>query len=532
MNALTFTIKLMEPLLIGNPVSGDENSATGLDFIPGSVIRGALAQAFTKGKRGDLSDVHFSRLFFGDVYFLNAYLVIDNARSLPTPLSWHRNKDAGEDDPVLDLANRHAPEEPLKRLSKPFVHIQPAFPRMEEDESGGDSNNAEGVDTPTAIVSEPERHISVHVLQQDRRNAVRSGTGTVFRYDALAAGQHFSGAILSDADDDLRELKTLLDGASFKLGKSRSAGYGAVRVADTKVVADWRECAPSLSTGAIANARVLVTLLSDAIIRDVRTGACSASLDAEFMESFARTHIIGGFNLAWGLPMPQARAIQAGSVFVFERTDAVMVQLRTAEQSGIGERRIDGFGRIAVDWHTAPQVSVAPADRASRLDNVKLTVGSPERNLAQQMANRIWRAQLDAALRDAIGKSKMPYPPSNAQLSRLRTLVREAWRAKDATLISEVLKEPDKEGNNRKAMKRHAREQFDKARISINDTSPLLIWLSALANTPSAVWNELGTSGLARPTIGGAEAEDPSALEYAARLIDGVLRKAAKEGAD
>jgi len=272
MNALTFTLELNEPLLIANPISGDENSATGLNYIPGSVIRGALAQVFTKGKPGALSDNRFKQLFFGDVRFLNAFMLIDGARSLPTPLSWQRAKDASDRDPVLDLANSAVPTGPVKRLGQPFVRIRPAPVRLDDD----DTPSVENVgDAPTTIVSEPARHISVHILQQDRHKAVQSDTGTVFRYDALAAGECFAGAILSDDEVKLLELKRLLEGASLKLGKSRSAGYGAVSMTGVAMAPDWQEFTPKQAND---TGRVVVSLLSDAIVRDARTGAYVTSL--------------------------------------------------------------------------------------------------------------------------------------------------------------------------------------------------------------------------------------------------------------
>lgn len=276
---------------------------------------------------------------------------------------------------------------------------------------------------------------------------------------------------------------------------------------------------------------VVVTLLSDVILRDAVTGAYAESLAAwlgvEPQKSFARCHVVGGFNLAWGLPLLQAYAIQAGSVFVFERMDALLEKLRQAERHGVGDRLADGFGRIAVDWHTCSKLRESRVERASQPAAVRLSEGSLEHALAQRMVDRIWRAQLDQALRIAIGQSKIEHPPTNAQLSRMRLLVREAWRTRNTKLISDVVEE----GKHPKAMKQHARDQFQRARVSVAGTSKRLIeWLKELAVKPDEVWNTLSVNDLKRPEIGGIKAKDPPSLEYMARLIDGVLRKAAKEG--
>jgi CRISPR-associated protein Csx10 len=543
MKALNFTIETLEPLLVANPVSGDENSATGLDYIPGSVIRGALATIFTKGRKTSLADDGvFKALFFGEAYFLNAYPLLQDQRSLPTPLSWYRSKDAIERDPLLNLAiiaPKDIPNTSLKRVAQPFAAIQP--PQVPWDQDEQDEQDADSQQTPAKVwLTKPDRHVSVHIQQNDRLNVVQSGSGTVYRYDALPAGEQFRGVILSNSAQNLEKLKGLLTNTALKLGKSRSAGYGAVLIeVEPQTQDDWQELTP-MSAVAADPTEVSVTLLSDAIVRNPETGAFTASLaplfDGNLLRKFARTHIVGGFNQAWGLPLPQARAIQAGSVFVFERTPSLMEQLQKAQADGVGERCVDGFGRISVDWHVVRQIEIATPTRQEKPKEHRLTAGTPDHALAQLMANRIRRAQLDAALRNAIGRSRIDPPMNNAQLSRIRVLAREAWRQNNAHTLGEMLKEPDgkKDGAPGRAkttgMKRAARDQFERSRIStIGSTKTLLTWLQTLAADPMQVWNELEMSYLIRPNIGGAIAEDPPALEYMARLIDGVLRRAAKE---
>jgi len=527
MKALTYTLELLEPLLIANPISGDENSATGLDYIPGNVMRGALAHAFTNGKRGDLSDAQFRSLFFGDAMFLNAYPLVEDQRSLPTPRSWQCEKDAGDFGPIYDLANSEGEERrQLKGLSQPFTCLQSPSVNIGEDEDESEVSK----EKPKATMYAPERDVRVHIIQQDRRNAVQENTGSIYRYDALAAGQRFVGAIVAQDDDVLHQLEKWLANV-VKLGKSRSAGYGAVKLTDVRVQPDWREYVPMQATH---SERVVVTLLSDVIVHDPTTGAYAGSLAPLFtgklLKAFARTHVVGGFNLAWGLPLPQAHAIQAGSVFVFEHSDVLLKQLQAAEANGIGERRHDGFGRIAINWHTEPELRMGKDEPEQKVQDVALTEGSAEWQLAQRMVNRIWRMQLDAALRSAISSAKLTSAPQNAQLSRMRVLAREAWRSSNAALLLDVLK---KESESPKAMKRHAREQFERSLIIVaGQTQPLIKWLKTLAEQPDTVWQTLQIDLLRRPQIGGVQAESPNALEYAARLVDGVLRKAAKEGVE
>ena len=60
---------------------------------------------------------------------------------------------------------------------------------------------------------------------------------------------------------------------------------------------------------------------------------------------------ISGWSGEWGLPREQATAIVAGSAFVLEAaaTDDFWGGLEKLSKDGIGERRHEGFGWVAVD---------------------------------------------------------------------------------------------------------------------------------------------------------------------------------------
>ncbi|HLM62371.1 MAG TPA: hypothetical protein VK308_16335, partial [Pyrinomonadaceae bacterium] len=94
MKAITFTVELLEPMLCVG-LEGDPNAGVSLKYIPGSVLRGAIIGKY--GKIRDASATPENELFFnGAVRYLNAYVLIDGKRSLPVPLSWHKEKDAEE----------------------------------------------------------------------------------------------------------------------------------------------------------------------------------------------------------------------------------------------------------------------------------------------------------------------------------------------------------------------------------------------------------------------------------------------------
>ncbi len=338
----------------------------------------------------------------------------------------------------------------------------------------------------------------------------------MYRYEALAVGECFSAAILSEDMDALKRMKALLHDMVLHVGKARSTGYGAMQVENLRIESDWNEYPANDNTE-----NLVVTLLSDVLVRNAN-GAYTSDAEAIFGQkadaAFVKTRVVGGFNRQWGLPLPQALALQAGSVFVFSYSDELALRLQALTRQGVGERCMEGFGRIAVNWQTVEQLQESSKAPKGKPLPKTFAPSSPHIDLAKQMAERMWRVQLDDQLQIAINKIHFTSLPQGAQLSRMRVIAREAWRANDAGFIATQLN----------LMKKTARDQFEQARI---DGQKLFTWLEELSLQPEQIWRKLGIDPKKRPAIGSVQAENTPELqmEYVARLIDGVLRKAAKE---
>jgi len=497
MNALTFQIRTLEPLLVARLAAGEENSSTAFSFVPGSVLRGVVIGRYLREHRvpDAARDAVCRRLFFdGAVRYLNAYPVNRlGERTLPKPLSWRVRKDE-RDDPSAVLHDFA-----IERDAGVDNPVSPAGAFCWRDED-------------FVEISEPGRYVNVHNASENR-NVKRKDDSTVYRYEAIAAGELFGAVILTDDKADLQTLRPLLDGAEANLGGSRSAGYGRVRFEGLQLLPDWAEYEPDDEPDEDI---VVLTLLSDTILRD-QNGQLTPDLDAVlgWTRRWADqgTRIVGGFNRKWGLPLVQAPALRAGSVFVYRASEVDRQALQQLGREGIGERRIEGFGRIAVNWHTRATLQRRPVPKDVDLPSVVLS--NESRELAQRMAERRLRTVLDRKLLEALSRMKIADAPSNAQLSRLRLAVRRAWREGNPGLVVEHL-------NNLKG----ARMQFERARIG---NRRLLSWLIDGIEQDSLWQTWLQPSEL--PSIAGvtAEASDAVKLEYTIRLLDALLQRTTRE---
>lgn len=529
MNALTFELYLKEPLLATQPASGEENSATSYAFVPGGMLRGALIAAYQRTHNPDnfLNDESARRLFFdGGVRYLNAYPFhfLEKQRMLPLPASWRVEKDALGDAKadVRDFAfGVPESDQEFKTPSWEYCLIK--------------SELAERYDS--------ERYLQVHNASSDR-NKKDAQTSQVFRYEALAAGEILGGVILVD-DGDFALLRELLE-HPMRLGGSHTAGYGRVEIKNVAPHTDWREIpnfTPAVddiasdeeenSFAPDAATEMVVTLLSDVIVRGADFDAALARAlgvaSLKHTRAFASTRWVGGFNRTAGLPFPQEWALRAGSVFVYEANALDQAQTALLYARGIGERTVEGFGRVGVNWQTKPLLEVTKLEALDnraplRMELDKNTPAPPlsetSERLAKEMAGRQLRAKLErtliAKVNAAKWNEKLPLP-KNSQLSRVRTAARTAVYAKTLQPLQDLLKSL-----------KGARKQYETARIG---SESLLEWLETRLEWSMEVFRsefEIGDAKM--PRVGGRapDVDDALRVEFIARWIDGVMQRGQK----
>ena len=512
MYAITYAIELLEPLLATQPFSGEANSAVTYPYIPGSMARGACIRAYQNGRSVALAhDAESRALFFSnDVCFLHAYPAHPRRekRLLPRPRSWFVEKDEvnNKEAAIYDLA--WADQNRLERPKSPGG----LFCALSDQK---------------ALLHSPQIQMQIHNASENR-NRKQAGSSQVYRYEALAAGQRFIGVVLAEEKTALEIIGSLL-GRVMLLGGSHTGGYGRVTLT-TNEITEWQGETPGRTN---SSDKLIVTLLSPAIIRnpDGQPGDGLARLllrdpdnPAVPYRAFTSLTLVGGFNRYWGLPLPQSWALDAGSVFCFNAADVDMNRLETLVKTGIGERRNEGYGRIAINWHTQEQYEQTEA-KPPRPKRVELR-GSAAEEIARRMATRRLRADLERGLRQALHPDKIAFRrlPSATQLAQVRVAARRAQAQNDLNVISGHLKNL----KGAKAMWQQAHYNNESLYDWIINQTEMTVDgfkekflpgpLPQLADIPAEITPELQT-------------------EFIARFIDGLLKvaiekaRAEKEGA-
>ena len=202
------------------------------------------------------------------------------------------------------------------------------------------------------------RYSSVDVGEDVNINMGRGDNRrTVFRSQYICKDQLFSGYIIFDDEisDELRnKIREIFNGTVF-LGNKRSAGYGECKCIgtceETEGIPYSEYCSES------SGKDMYMVLLSDTVMRD-DNGELSGLNLQELAESLGCENIsiekcstsiseIRGYNRMWHGAIPSAVMYEAGSVFHLKASsDIDSGKMKKLEETGIGIRRDEGFGRV------------------------------------------------------------------------------------------------------------------------------------------------------------------------------------------
>lgn len=544
MKVITFSLHTQQPLL-ATSFQGDPNSDVSYSYIPGSMMRGAIIGRYMKQNdlfELDLASAEVKRLFFdaNSTCYLNAYLQShEGKRTLPVPRSWFKEKDVELiDESPVDVYDFSVDAE--NELDSPKFFGEGFWAK----ERGSIKFYKEKRRINIHNSRDRKKGRSTQIKLNSQTNQFQ-GEGEIFRYEAIDSGQTFQAAILCNNDNDAQLLIDLLQiSQDIWLGGSQSAGYGHTKINKINYSNNsWNE------VDIFAESRTdkdlfTITLISDLILRDeygqyvVIPPSTQHEIHAPLAKeienvldldiklkpriSFANSVLIGGFNRKWGLPLPQVAALAAGSVFVFENFSITPEQIKKLETKGIGERRTEGFGRIAINWLSKDTFFISKAQKDTALDSPKLKTNAAH-SLAEQMAERLLEQKIEQALQKFIGYTEIKGDISNSQLSRLQLVARQALSNGDCNLVLSLI-------NNFPST---AKKQFEKAEVSNTSLNTKLDeWLK----NPKS-WSWVSNKDRLIAKVGSAERnisdkfadENKLAEKYTLRLIMALAKKATKE---
>jgi len=444
---LCYRLTLTTPAILA-AVGGDFTTVETRPYISGGAVLGALAWRWLD-RQPDCSDPasnpDFQRCFLnGSVRWLNAYPEgADSSRLLPCPLSLTQRKNKSDkafDKAHLNFVDRvqREPDTQWQPLDEyPFVRLQaPEETDDDEDEDG----ETEGLQW-RLHGRQPKMTPRLHHTRDDRE-AGRSKDGQMFSYVALEAGEQFIGHILCDTQQDADTIRDLLNAGLIPLGRSRTATYGGwakMKLLSDRAGESWQEAPQSRHQD-----RLVVTLLSDylgvndsglsdphALEQDLKT---ALGIDQAPIARFLGSRLVTGYVSHWRMPRPSHPAVRAGSVLVYQNVQTDPEKLKELYWRGIGVRRAEGFGRVAVNWHVAAEKMDVEEERVffSGDNDEDAIPPQPSAELSylkrHLLFNALQKVLIDHAV---ICAGQVQLLPSPALIGRLRARVRTAADAEE-----------------------------------------------------------------------------------------------------
>jgi len=362
-------IRTDEPVLISQRAEAGNQFEGGL-YIPGQTLRGAFA--WRAANYCDLTDNHLKKIFtdiFQQDRVLFPMLYPADQRicpAIPVPLDMVTCKTAPgtpapDDTPqkgfghgVWSIAKGELPED--GRCTEP--NCKSGLKRI-----GGFAFVKETSWNNNAFSHTPNQSTEMHIRINPLQGA--ADEGALYGYVTLNSGQYFVGDIIcpEEYSSAFFEMTGIETNSPFtlRLGRAANRGYGKVTCMLEEISFD--ECTgyglplEERIPGEPENS-VIMTLFTPTIILDtwgrLATGFSLAWLEQELgfalsglEHPVASTVVVDGFNSLLRLPRWRDIALTAGSSVVLKTKEPLdFDKLRKIENSGIGLRRGEGFGRI------------------------------------------------------------------------------------------------------------------------------------------------------------------------------------------
>lgn len=311
------------------------DSHDSMDFVTGSALRGAFIYKYIRANKvADINQgAHREKLLAGGIKFLNAYPLYKGKRSIPLPKAYF------------------APKEKIKALDKKldiFLGLDRALPPGYEKIRLCEFVH---IDDKKYTKVKVDKVSNLHINKREEKNIL-------FRYEAIKKGQVFGGIIKAEEDDYVEEIVNLFKDEIIYIGGSKGSGYGKCIVEDIQVLDENPE--EKIFQVQEDKDYIYIIALSDIIYKD-ELGVYRTRLDenflkkklnidqVEFIDSSIETNNITSFNNKWNARTPNIVSIKAGSIFKYRIGKGLDIEkLKELMDQGIGERRAEGYGRIAI----------------------------------------------------------------------------------------------------------------------------------------------------------------------------------------
>jgi len=327
MNKASFRCTLLNDIILSS-LSASEEPQDSLDYIPGAKFLGIVANQFIANNTPEKEDL-FCNLFLKDkLRFGNAYPLINEKVSFPTPSCWYSDKNKiSENVYQLHFINK----EIRKKLVSDDIQLKQkreGFINLQKEEI-------------------TEINQQFHLKSAYDKEKRRSKESQMFGYYSLPSGSVWQFDIDYDADIQLSVIENHLLGKK-RIGRSRSAEFGLVEIEKTTT-------SEAIPQNTYSSGETLIYSYSNLCIYN-SYGSTTGTPTSEELG------LPPGSQILWGKSQIRTRRYQSwnrkrfnrdadrliivkGSVFVCQ----IPNEYKLPEELWLGSHFSEGFGKVLVN---------------------------------------------------------------------------------------------------------------------------------------------------------------------------------------
>ncbi len=371
MKRYKLTLTAQSPVAIGEWMTTRSNVRESMDYVPGGVLRGALAQLILER----LGNHNTSQRALGGgttalQQAFNAVFGKDGAQfRFLTPFS-----EGWIPAPATALFNKQDDE---YRYDTLFALIKGEPYEMQCPETGDRLERGRGYlvrDEASGWRKAKMPSKTTYVRVGLNRATEAAEEGVLYAIEAVDAPIVFTGEVLLPTPACEQAFQQILDALCWRdgqirlrIGSARSRGFGEVEL-------KCEDAQPEPSAIPLdqfekhAGMRIFTLLTrTPAIVYDA-CGQPAATLTPDILRNYlpdlpssvqlhegatrVERELVSGWSGAWGMPKPVQQAIAPGSVFTYtydaSERNAVEQCLQQLAVQGVGERTAEGYGQFAV----------------------------------------------------------------------------------------------------------------------------------------------------------------------------------------
>lgn len=393
---LEYTIENTAPLML----SGGNDSVSE-KYISGQSVLGYFAGAYIR-EGGDSDEQKFRDWFLkNQVIFSNLYPVCKDIICYPAPAYINKYKKSG------DLVNVIHQEQAIKDESKTGNQAKKLRGKFLGTDSAGNMYVHE-------VKSEIVFHHSKSAVKSIDVHRGNQKQGQLYSLEVISVGQQFRGQIRGSGEV-LKWIKGILENASLRFGKSKSAQYGSCRLVNGHV----KEVKEAKTIRCNKGDRIMVVLRSDGIFTDKSCGYTvrwdqvreeikqKLNIQEENCESaYSEIEVkeLTGYYTKWNLKRQAIPVVEAGSAFEF-----IVVEdgLQIAAMAAVGERIGEGYGQLEILKTDAMQGCDAKKKTDQQMDETDENtqndkVASALGNLKNQHLKAMYLKILEAEIKEQL----------------------------------------------------------------------------------------------------------------------------------